>query len=277
MGHHISAIITLQSVDRDVADTLGLPVFVEGEATIVGLDAGHSDAWSERLGIPHASYSHMIHDSAMTLEFARRLKITEFALIETDCLGGAGCQTAALYVRERCYRPTGAKPINQTLAKLGIIRVGDRDEFESIGLNKYRSFDEFFEKTFDLSVFKDGELFSGTLRADGAGRSFEFWSKGLPSWSCDAEDYWDAFTQLREFLEGIDAMALCQGARRNAVVSGMARSMSGGRKAYLVEMSKPADSTLADIFDPAEPNEVVTLAEQHRFKSEWMASLQGGG
>jgi hypothetical protein len=87
-------------------------------------------------------------------------------------------------------------------------------------------------------------------------------------------DLYKAMQTLREYLEARGCQLLCVGARRDVVPSGMSRSMSGGRKAYVVRIGKPA-TDLVDIFDYAEPGLVVgTVKAQRDYVDAWFASLR---
>lgn len=80
--------------------------------------------------------------------------------VETDYFGGVGSQSSILYQdqrvelgplttetvwdenrREYVHHPEGKRAINQVLRRLGVWRVHGADEFDSIGLGHYRSFE----------------------------------------------------------------------------------------------------------------------------------------
>ena len=89
----------------------------------------------------------------------------------------------------------------------------------------------------------------------------------------DGGDYFECLVAVRHRLEREGALLLCQGARRNVWPSGMARSMGAGLKAYvLVNGRPPTTDDLVEIFDPAERDDVGTVAEQERARDEWFAS-----
>ena len=66
------------------------------------------------------------------------------------------------------------------------------------------------------------------------------------------------------------------GARPDVTPLGMSRSMSGGRKAYIAHLGRPADrrTEMVDIFDPAEASEVGTTHQQRAYFQAWTASLR---
>jgi hypothetical protein len=85
-------------------------------------------------------------------------------------------------------------------------------------------------------------------------------------------DIFKAMQTLREYLEAKDCQLLCAGARPDVWPSGMSREMGGGRKAYVMQLGKPA-TELVDIFDYAEPAAVGTVQQQREFVEAWFASL----
>ena len=72
------------------------------------------------------------------------------AYIETEYFGGVGTQAAAAYANgEPAYiqgeleiGPLEVGPINEALKILGVLRGHSIDEFEAVGLGRYRSMDD---------------------------------------------------------------------------------------------------------------------------------------
>ena len=91
----------------------------------------------------------MIHDSAVTQTFAQALGISRFALINTEYFGGIGEQYATVYENGKRTLDVTSDGINQALSMIGVTRADGNDEFDSIGLGKYRRFDDHFEKYWD--------------------------------------------------------------------------------------------------------------------------------
>jgi len=149
MGHHISAIICPLPIDEEKAHALDLPFFIEGAFAVIALDASHSDYWTEKLGLEFQSRSDMIHDNLTTLAFAEALKIEKFALIQTDYFGGVGEQWATVYENGMRTFKTTEGGINSALSKIGVVKAASKDEFDTVGLGKYRDFDDYFEKYWD--------------------------------------------------------------------------------------------------------------------------------
>jgi len=87
-------------------------------------------------------------------------------------------------------------------------------------------------------------------------------------------DCLSAFNFIRENCFA-DVTFLCNGARRNYVLSGMAQQ-AGGFVGYLVRLGQP--SSLDDtgfIFDPCPRDEIGSVGEQAAFKTEWFQSMSG--
>ena len=146
MGHRISALIAKAPIGTEVAQQFDLPVIVESGFVIVGLYAGHSDHWGEKLGLENTAFSEMILDCPVTHEFARRLGMERYALIETNYFGGHGEQFAAVYSGTTIEMPATKGGINEALKRLGVKRQSNMDEFDTIGLGRQRSFDDQFRK-----------------------------------------------------------------------------------------------------------------------------------
>lgn len=61
------------------------------------------------------------------------------AYVETDYFGGVGEQSAILCeARQRLVTSRDGDAINQVLARMGVLCVGDDDEFDSLGLGLFR-------------------------------------------------------------------------------------------------------------------------------------------
>jgi hypothetical protein len=82
---------------------------------------------------------------ATTDDLTPHLKDINKALwVETDYFGGAGEQSATLY---EFGKPTTYEdyqyPIDRGLSHLGIVRIDNLDEFDTIGLGNYRTNEDF--------------------------------------------------------------------------------------------------------------------------------------
>lgn len=150
MGHHITALVTAGPVDQEQAARYELPCFRENDFTIVGLHPYHSDYWAEQLGIPYRNHSDLILDNDVTRFFAQALGLGRYALISTDYFGGTGTQQAAVYEAGQTLMPATPGGINAALRLLGVRRGLLTDEFDTIGLGRHRSFDDYFERYYDF-------------------------------------------------------------------------------------------------------------------------------
>jgi hypothetical protein len=84
-------------------------------------------------------------------------------------------------------------------------------------------------------------------------------------------DLFAALVALRQELEASGFCLLCQGARKDVYPSGMSRSMSGGRKAYILRIGSPSKaSDLVNIFDDAEHDQIGTVHEQNAYHKLWI-------
>ncbi|WP_395371297.1 hypothetical protein [Komagataeibacter diospyri] len=93
----------------------------------------------------------------------------------------------------------------------------------------------------------------------------------------NSSDIFSAFQDMRTEFEKKEIRFLCAGARPDVVTSGMSRSMSGGRKAYIIKKGKPANlSDMVDIFDYAKPSVIGTVAQQEEFFKSWVNSFRNG-
>lgn len=87
-------------------------------------------------------------------------------------------------------------------------------------------------------------------------------------------DMFGALSKIRLQLETKGYLLLCNAARKDAYPSKMMREMGGGRKIYLLTLRTQARrEDLVDIFGPATPDQVGTVAEQHAFYESWIRSL----
>jgi len=86
-----------------------------------------------------------------------------------------------------------------------------------------------------------------------------------------AHDFFEAFCGIRDQLAAHDFYPLCYGASRCVYPSGMLRDMVSGLTAYKLQMGKSAGlEDHVDIFETGPDVEVVTVAAQRAFWSEWL-------
>jgi hypothetical protein len=68
---------------------------------------------------------------------------------------------------------------------------------------------------------------------------------------------------------------MCNGSRRDAFPSPLAREMSGGQRVYVMKLGTAA--TMKDVlntFDPAPIETIGSVDEQRNFYDEWKRSLE---
>jgi hypothetical protein len=72
---------------------------------------------------------------------AKKLKSVPIAWIETDYFGGAGDQSAILWKdgKKKRYRKRLGHNIDDAAKELGVVCEGDFDEFDTLGLGRYRT------------------------------------------------------------------------------------------------------------------------------------------
>jgi hypothetical protein len=157
MGHHISAVVLKGSFDEDQAKAFDLkPIRLNDELMLFPLDARYLDYWAEKLGsCGFVSDCPRLNPNVVHLMVNAIASNPLFAVIETDYFGGTGSQAAAVYQgRVEVMAPESSAitpvshsigPINNALRQLGVRAIVGRDEFETVGLYRYRDFYDLFE------------------------------------------------------------------------------------------------------------------------------------
>lgn len=146
MGHNIEAIITRATVNKEVANKYDLPVFISKGFSIIALDPSHSDNWAEKIDINNEADNKIILNCPVTHFFAKELGLKEYAIIYTDYFGGVGEQYATVYNDGVVTMPETINGINKALKQIGVTCKQGLDEFDTLGLGMYRTFDDYFEK-----------------------------------------------------------------------------------------------------------------------------------
>lgn len=148
MGHHIEAIVAKGDIDAELLKKFELPCVNHEGFSIVGLNAGHSDHWAEKLLISNESNGKIVLNCPVTHYFAKELGLKKYAIIFTDYFGGIGKQYAAVYSASKVVMEETEGGISQALRVIGVFKKRDLDEFDTICLGRYRSFDEHFAQYF---------------------------------------------------------------------------------------------------------------------------------
>jgi hypothetical protein len=148
MGHRISAVLLHSAYDDKIARAFGLrPITLTQGITLFPLHAGYCDDMSERLGIGGDVSDRPRLNDRVVHHLVRRIAPEPlFAVIETNYFGGAGTQAAAVYRgAEEVMAPAASAfgPINEALRHLGVQASPGLDEFDTVGLGRFRSFDPY--------------------------------------------------------------------------------------------------------------------------------------
>jgi hypothetical protein len=90
-------------------------------------------------------------------------------------------------------------------------------------------------------------------------------------------DLFAALQQLREALEPLGWIPLCNGARVDCYPSGMARDMGGGASVYVLsaERSPGRRLPLVGTFEPAPRESVGAVADQDAYFRKWLETRRG--
>lgn len=145
LSHHIEAITTKGSIKEELTKPFDIPVFLQDGFSIVALYPAHIDYWCKKLDIKYDSKSVIFSDCSVTHYFAKKLGLHEYAIIMTEYFGGIGEQYASVYRENQLIMPETEGGINKALKLIGVVKKNGKDEFDTIQLNKYRSFDSYFE------------------------------------------------------------------------------------------------------------------------------------
>jgi hypothetical protein len=151
VGHNISAAIVRGAIDAEVARSFDMRVIqLAHELWLIPLDPAYCDHWTEELGIDgFVTETPLLNCKVVHHMVLRVCPRARFAVIETDYAGGAGTQSAVVYDGSNVLmepKEADRGPINEALRLLGVKPTPGRDEFEAIGLHKWRRFDDAFEK-----------------------------------------------------------------------------------------------------------------------------------
>lgn len=154
MGHSITAIIGAPAAVGPVAQAagcptpkalpLGLVIAALGHDQIDRLTALQSGPYLDGFAYLSERLSAVLSDAA---------RVDAIAYVETEYFfGGRGSQSAAVFARgELAFRATlgtgadfaaGKAPINAALERLGVVASAGSDEFDTLGLARFRSLED---------------------------------------------------------------------------------------------------------------------------------------
>lgn len=123
----------------------------------------------------------------------------------------------------------------------------------------------------------DGSIIEGELEF--SGDESPMWMRisapGVDEHIVEQRDLFECMKGIRTHLAEMNAILLCNGARRDVYPSGMSRDMSGGLVAYVLKPGRPTTRTdLVRIIDYASPETIATVEEQKEFFSSWADSIR---
>jgi hypothetical protein len=99
-------------------------------------------------------------------------------------------------------------------------------------------------------------------------------SPAFPEVSFNADNLFDALTDLRLYLEGRGYLLLCNVARKDTYISNMAKEMGGGFKVYVLHRGQQARmNEMVDSLGEAPLELVTTVAQQRTAYEQWLRSL----
>ncbi|WP_405570475.1 hypothetical protein [Winogradskyella sp. Asnod2-B02-A] len=157
MGHHISAIIGKDTIDKEKIKEFGLAVAFENGYAIVLLDFYAMCELAELLDKSTDSDSENIDwDCKLTYFIAKEIGLENFALIQTDYFAGIGDQYASYF--EKSIKIINEVSINEVLNRLGVEKKNELDEFDTINLTEYRNTEFYYKKNNNWADKRDNMI-----------------------------------------------------------------------------------------------------------------------
>jgi hypothetical protein len=160
MPHSISAVILQGNFDLEVAksyDLLGIKL--NFDLTMFPITHYYTACWRKIIDVPGVlpgkqPFNLLIFPCELVVAHLM-MKITNrseplYAVIETDYFGGIGEQWALVY-KGTYLGDENITQISPALKFLGVDCQNGLDEFDTLGLSKYRSMPEYLDKYIDMS------------------------------------------------------------------------------------------------------------------------------
>lgn len=122
------------------------------EYLYIGLQLGKSES--------PQGFDHWLLTTALLARIFEQAKQTPFAYVCSDYLGGTGLQKAAVWGNGALLMkhqtpilpwPHSIGPVNNALRMIGVVAEGDKDEFLTLGLNRNRQMEYWFEECTGIS------------------------------------------------------------------------------------------------------------------------------
>ena len=163
MGHNICALISRKPIDENIFMKYQLAVAFEDEFAIVILEIDSIFYWSQKLNLSSESLNEKIDWACqLVFYFAKELKMSKYALIQTDYFAGIGTQSASLY--ENGTLTIENKSIN-VLKEIGVKRTPLADEFDTLNLGKYRATEYYYWDNHNFADKKEN-MIAGRIPKD---------------------------------------------------------------------------------------------------------------
>jgi len=159
MGHSITAIILKGDFDKDKAMGFDLrPIPLDFGLSLFHIDHYYSACWQHKLKttglLELSNIDCVIFPNVKVIsEIIKNISYSEsseYAIILTDYFGGAGNQYANVFLGSANAAKKIAT-INQALRHLGVHVDSDRDEFDTVGLDKIRRQPDYLDKYIELA------------------------------------------------------------------------------------------------------------------------------
>jgi hypothetical protein len=151
MGHTVQAFIAKIEILQEASGGLNCAHVVsleQGLALLLNTDEFYDElSESEGDNLPHEEFHKL--SSELTQFGVECSAHTAIAYIETDYWGGEGEQAALLWEHGQVvYGPSKGRmgPINDVLRRMGVERRNNLDEFEAVGLHRYRDNKDWIEQ-----------------------------------------------------------------------------------------------------------------------------------
>lgn len=150
MSHIIQAILLKGPYNHEEADKYELAgVDLDFDLTLFYIDNDFIDYWEKKLAYSGylESNCHLVNKRVI-YELMKRISLSipvEYAIIVTAYVGGMGDQFANIYRNDQNVDPS-FNTINDVLNYLGVDRGNHLDEFDAVGLGRYRSNPGYLDK-----------------------------------------------------------------------------------------------------------------------------------
>lgn len=156
MSHIIEAIILKGEFNKEEAEKYDLiGVGLDFDLTMFFIDADFTAYWQEKLNVSgFLETNNQYPNKRVIYELMKRIGTNEqieYATICTAYVGGMGEQFANVYKNDQNV-DLSINTISDALKYLGVIKGDHYDEFDAIGLGRYRSNPEYLNKYNDLAV-----------------------------------------------------------------------------------------------------------------------------